>query len=113
MLLQMALFHSFYDRGSIPLYICTPVSLSMHCVDGHLVAMLEYIKSIYSGCIIKNDRSVLSGKELDIYLPELNIAFEFNGISLQQCNQCIGMGVMLVVKTQEVELKGFSDKLNR
>ena len=33
-------------------------------------------------------------------------------ISLQQCNQCIGMGVMLVVKTQEVELKGFSDKLN-
>ena len=53
MLLQMALFHSFYDQGGIPLCICTTVSLSMHCVDGHLVAMLEYIKST---CIKDQDR---------------------------------------------------------
>ena len=53
MLLQMALFHSFYNQVSILLYICTTVSLFMHCVDGHLVAMLEYIKSTY---IIDQDR---------------------------------------------------------
>ena len=64
MLLQMALFHSFYDRGSIPLYICTPVSLSMHCVDGHLVAMLEYIKSIY----IKDQDRFLSEHITNIYI---------------------------------------------
>jgi len=40
----------------------------------------EYIQSIYKEKIIFNDRKQLSGKELDIYLPELNIAFEFNGI---------------------------------
>ena len=39
-----------------------------------------YIKSIYSGKIIQNDRSILNGKEIDIYLPEMNLAIEFNGL---------------------------------
>ncbi len=30
--------------------------------------------------IIRSDREVLDGKELDIYLPDLGIAFEFNGV---------------------------------
>jgi hypothetical protein len=30
--------------------------------------------------ILINDRKVLSGKELDIYIPKLNIAIEYNGI---------------------------------
>ena len=39
----------------------------------------DYIKSFYSGELIKNDRTVLNGKELDIYIPEKRIAIEFNG----------------------------------
>ena len=39
-----------------------------------------YIKAIYSGKIIQNDRSILNGKEIDIYLPEMNFAIEFNGL---------------------------------
>jgi len=39
----------------------------------------NFIRSIYKGTIIIGNRSVLEGKELDIYLPELNIAFEYNG----------------------------------
>lgn len=42
--------------------------------------VLNYIKSIYTGWIIENDRSILEGKELDIVLPDLGIAIEFNGI---------------------------------
>lgn len=42
--------------------------------------LYDYITSIYDGEIIRNDRSILGGKELDIYLPELNLAFEFNGV---------------------------------
>ena len=42
--------------------------------------LFNFISSIYSGEIIKNDRSILNGKELDIYLPELGLAFEFNGV---------------------------------
>lgn len=40
----------------------------------------EFINSIYTGKIIFNDRSALEGKEIDIYLPDLKVGFEFNGI---------------------------------
>lgn len=41
--------------------------------------LLSFIKSIYSGNILTNIRSVING-ELDIYIPDLKIAFEFNGL---------------------------------
>ena len=42
--------------------------------------ILSFIKDNYSGKIITNDRKVLNGLELDIYLPELKLAFEINGV---------------------------------
>lgn len=42
--------------------------------------LYEYISSIYDGEIIQSNRSVLNGKELDIYLPEHNFAIEYNGL---------------------------------
>ncbi len=48
--------------------------------------VLEYIKTIYTGKIIENDRTIilnnLTGRnlELDIWLPELNLAIEYNGL---------------------------------
>lgn len=41
--------------------------------------LLHYIQSIYSGPIIENTRKVISPYELDVYLPDLKLAFEFNG----------------------------------
>ena len=45
---------------------------------------IEFIMDVYDGRIITNDRKVLNGKELDIYLPEINVAIEFNGIYWHQ-----------------------------
>lgn len=48
--------------------------------------LLTYIKSIYNGKVLENDiNTVRTGHknrffELDIYLPELRIAFDFNGM---------------------------------
>lgn len=42
--------------------------------------IIEFIKSIYNGKIIKNDRTIISPKELDIYIPQKNVAIEFNGL---------------------------------
>lgn len=42
--------------------------------------IVELISKHYDGPIIENNRTILNGKELDIYLPELNIAIEFNGL---------------------------------
>ena len=41
--------------------------------------IISYIKEIYDGNILENNRSVLDGKEIDIYLPKLSIGFEING----------------------------------
>ena len=43
------------------------------------IEIADYIKTIYNSTIIRNDRQVLGGKELDIYIPEKKLAIEFNG----------------------------------
>lgn len=42
--------------------------------------VLSYIQSIYSKSILENDRKVLAGKEIDVYLPDVKIGFEFHGM---------------------------------
>lgn len=42
--------------------------------------VIEFVKSFYKGRVIENDRKVLEGKELDIYLPDEKLAFEFDGL---------------------------------
>lgn len=46
------------------------------CYEDEIIALLEHlgVKNI-----IKNDREVLGGKEIDIYLPDDKIGIEFNG----------------------------------
>lgn len=40
----------------------------------------EFIRKNYEGTIIKRDRTILKGKEIDIYLPELSLGFEYDGL---------------------------------
>ena len=42
--------------------------------------LLDFIKLIYNGEIIENDRKILNGKQLDIVLSELKLAIQFNGV---------------------------------
>ena len=43
--------------------------------------ILEFIKEILPNIdIIENDREILEGKEIDIYIPSLQIGFEINGL---------------------------------
>jgi len=44
------------------------------------IELSDFIKSIEPLEIIENDRTILNGKELDIYIPSKNIAIEFNGL---------------------------------
>ena len=43
-------------------------------------SLYTFIQSIYKGPILRHDRTLISPKELDIYLPDLKLAFEFNGL---------------------------------
>lgn len=49
--------------------------------------LYKYIKSIYIGEIKSNVRKLVGGFELDIYLPELKVAFEYNGIYFHSSNK--------------------------
>lgn len=42
--------------------------------------IVKYIKTFYNDEIISNDKKILKGKELDIYIPKLNLAFEYDGL---------------------------------
>lgn len=51
----------------------------------------SFVKSIYNGKVIENDREVIQPKELDIYIPEKHFAIEYNGLYWHSekngCNQ--------------------------
>jgi hypothetical protein len=71
-------------RSSIcPCPYCNPNVFNRSKLEEEL---LEYIRSEYDGEIRINDRSIFKGSqkfsECDIYLPDLSVAFEFNGISM-------------------------------
>jgi hypothetical protein len=42
--------------------------------------LYDFISENYSGDIIRSDKNLLGGREIDIYLPEMKLAFEFNGL---------------------------------
>lgn len=60
--------------------ICTICNEVNSNISGRETQLVDMIKNIYNGEIILNSRSVISPLELDIYLPELRIALEFNGL---------------------------------
>lgn len=54
---------------------CNPINKN---ISGKEVLLYKLISEIYSGDIITSYK--IEGKELDIFLPEINIGFEFNGL---------------------------------
>jgi len=69
--------------------------------------VLEFIKLNYTGDIISNTRSVIDN-EIDIYLPDLGLAFEFNGLHqhsdlhkdkyyhINKSNDCLDKDIQLI-----------------
>jgi hypothetical protein len=91
--------------GLNPCFSCNPPLKSESKGE---IELYEFIREIYKGKIERNDRNILKGKELDIFLPEKNIAIEFNGIYyhseifkskkevLEKKNLCEKIGVNLI-----------------
>jgi very-short-patch-repair endonuclease len=55
--------------------ICNPIDKNQ---SGKEIAIYNFIKSIYSGEVIQNYK--IDRKEIDIYIPDYKIGFEFNGV---------------------------------
>jgi hypothetical protein len=72
--------HMYGARKKYNTTICTICNEVNSNISGKETQLVSMIKNIYDGEIILNSRSLISPFELDIYLPELKIAFEFNGL---------------------------------
>ena len=69
--------------------------------------IVDYIKRYYNGIIEENNRTILEGKELDIYLPELKLAIEYDGIywhnsidNSYKFEECKKKGIRLIQITE-------------
>lgn len=70
--------HVYFQRLKYGTCLCTvknPVNNKTELEN----TFIDYIHNIYDGEIVIHNRKILSGKEIDVYLPELKIGFEFNG----------------------------------
>lgn len=84
--------------------------------------LYETIKNMYSGNIIRKDRNILKGKEIDIYIPDRRLAIEFNGnywhsdynknktYHQDKTIECIKQNIRLI-HIFEYEYKDIQDKL--
>ena len=100
------------------------------------INILKFIKDNYTGEVIHNDRMVLDGMEIDIYLPELKLGIEYNGLywhselfkednyHSDKSNKCESYGVQLIhifedewlfkrdiIKSRLLNLLGGSNKI--
>jgi hypothetical protein len=67
-----------YKRKVDVCIICNPIGLSK--TSNYENIIIEFLKQNCIGNIIQNDRTILNGKEIDIYLPDHNIGIEINGL---------------------------------
>lgn len=51
-----------------------------YCSSYREIEIKNFIKSIYNGNIIENNRQIIKPKELDIYIPSKKVAIEFDGL---------------------------------
>jgi G:T-mismatch repair DNA endonuclease (very short patch repair protein) len=70
-----------FDRvfGNGRFHICRTCNPKVK--SGVEIEIYEFIRSVYSGVVLRNDRKILDGgRELDILLPEMGIAIEYHGL---------------------------------
>ena len=92
--------NSFLQGHGCPYHNCNSSTKEKEIAD--------FIRGIYDGDIYNNDRTLLNGKELDVFIPEKKIAFEYDGVfwhnennkerdfHLWKTNECDKLGVHLV-----------------
>jgi hypothetical protein len=56
------------------------IEINRFCFSYAETVLYDFLSSIGIKNIIRNDREILNGKEIDLFLPDYNIAIEFNGL---------------------------------
>jgi len=114
--------------------ICNPLNSSF--ISGRELQLQDFLKKNYDKKIILNSKNIIKPNEIDIYLPDLKLAFEFDGVywhnelykdknyHLYKTNACEKCGIKLIhvfeddwlykqdiVKSRILNLLGKSNKI--
>lgn len=96
----------FHFRKSNNSNICLNCNPTLSGKSRRELEVYDFIKEVYSGEILTNLKGVITG-ELDIFVPSLNLAFEFNGLywhsdlykdklyHINKTKECIDKGIKL------------------
>ena len=99
--------HIFYNRIKTTTNLCTVCNPIGFLFSEKENLLFEFIKENYDGEIIQNSRNIINPFEIDVYLPELKLAFEYNGLfwhsdkyrpknyHLEKTNMCEDKGIKL------------------
>jgi len=100
-------FKKYGVKTTLQSKMCNPIFYTF--VSNKETEIFNFIKGNYDGKIITSDTKVLNGKELDIYLPDINLAIEFDGLywhneinkpdrnyHLKKTEMCIKKGIELI-----------------
>ena len=77
--INRVLFYKRRETNTIICTICNPIDKKQ---SGLELQLINFIKENCDHNIILNKRNIINPYELDIYIPDLNLAFEFNGVYL-------------------------------
>lgn len=72
-------YNTMKNRRNYDIKLCT-ICNNYLTQSGDENNIYDFIKENYHGEITQGNRKIISPQELDIYLPELRLAFEFNGL---------------------------------
>ena len=75
--INITVLYQRYEYNTTICTICNPIG--SHSQSGLEMKLYDFIKENYNDTILTNNRKIISN-ELDIYLPEEKLAFEFNGL---------------------------------
>jgi hypothetical protein len=97
------------NRKAINTTLCTKCNpIGSFSNSGYEIQLQDFIKQNYENEILYNSRSIISPQELDIYIPELKLGIEFNGIywhnelnkdknyHLDKTEMCEKLGIQLI-----------------
>lgn len=100
--------HFAQQRQKHNFNVCTNCNPVLKYYSNSEIEIKKFIEENYNGKIITNTRSIINPHELDIYLPELKLAIEFNGLywhseyykdknyHLNKTNLCKQQGIQLI-----------------
>lgn len=98
-------FIDHIDDGSLPICkICYPVTTGSSLGEKELV---DYIKNTLGLEIIENTKDIISPKEIDIFIPSLNVGIEYNGLywhSEKKVNKTYHQDKFLLCKEKGIKL---------